>query len=54
MRTYLLVTAAILVTAAGPGSPGAETTVNTYARISADIPACKLRPLSWGKELRAK
>jgi hypothetical protein len=40
--------------AAGPDSPGAETTINTYARISADIPACKLRPLSWGKELRAK
>nr|WP_294516177.1 hypothetical protein [uncultured Rhodopila sp.] len=39
MRTYLLIAASILV---GPDSPRAETTVNTYARISAHIPACRL------------
>jgi hypothetical protein len=53
MRIHLLLTAAIVVAAAGPDGPGAEASINTYARMSADIPACKLRSRSWGDELRA-
>ncbi len=53
-RIYLGLVSALVMAARGPDNPGAEAAVNTYVRISADIPACKLRSLSWGEHLREK
>ena len=38
----------------GPYGPGADASVNTYARVVVDMPFCKLRSKRWADTLRAK